>query len=609
MPATIRLESQHSVPFPRAAVWPLLSKTDWINRSIGLPPVDYKTSPLPEGGSVITGSARLMGVELRWREWPWDWLEPEFYRVHRVFERGPFTEAWVGMELRDRGEEGTRVVVYSELIPSGLAGKSLAKYVLGPKTEKEMGALIGQVSDYLRGQRANAWPKLPVHAPDEKALRSGVEKLQAANQPPDLIGLLATLLREAPDVQLAHLRPLTVAREWRRNGWDVLRLFLHATRSGLLDLSWEVLCPNCRSSRVPSASSLADLSHASHCDVCQIKFDAEFDKSVELKFAVNQAIRPREDQTFCLAGPGGRPHVLSQLLLEAGQRRAWKFPELDRPVRLRSPQVRQPVKLSPEDAPTPLFQPVVVCEPDRFTVKNEYGKVEDYAVQIFNPNPFPLQVMVERIEWDEDILIAARVTNWQEFRDLFAAEVISPHERITVGSQVVLFTDLRGSTAMYQGIGDAPAYALVRNHFTVLMQAVRNHHGAVVKTIGDSVMAVFSQAEEALVAVLEMHERLPTANPNPGVNSRLLLKSSLHLGPCLAVNANDKLDYFGTTVNFAARMVDRCEGGDLTVSDELFRRPEMEAVLNTIKGKPEPMEVQFRGFETAQKIWRIPLTS
>src|SRR5512140_1058266 len=146
MPATIRLESQHSVPFPRAALWPLLSKTDWINRSIGLPPVDYKASPLPEGGSVITGSARLMGWELGWREWPWDWLEPEFYRVHRVFERGPFAEAWLGLELRDRGEGCTRVVVYSELIPNGLAGTSLAKYVLGPKTEKEMAVLIEQIS-------------------------------------------------------------------------------------------------------------------------------------------------------------------------------------------------------------------------------------------------------------------------------------------------------------------------------------------------------------------------------------------------------------------------------------------------------------------------------
>ena len=85
-----------------------------------------------------------------------------------------------------------------------------------------------------------------------------------------------------------------------------------------------------------------------------------------------------------------------------------------------------------------------------------------------NPNPFPVVLSLDQVGWSEDILTAARVTNWQEFRDLFAHEVISPDEDITVGSQVVLFTDLRGSTAMYRSIGDAPAYALVRDHFAIL---------------------------------------------------------------------------------------------------------------------------------------------
>ena len=233
--------------------------------------------------------------------------------------------------------------------------------------------------------------------------------------------------------------------------------------------------------------------------------------------------------------------------------------------------------------------------------------MEGYAAHVFNPNKFPVQLILEKMEWSEDILTAARVTNWQEFRDLFAAEIISPHEQITVGSQVVLFTDLSGSTAMYNRVGDAPAYVLVRNHFAILTQAVQEHHGGIVKTIGDAVMAVFSQVGDALEAVREMHEKLPAANPNPSAEGRLSLKSSLHLGPCLAVNANDKLDFFGTTINLAARMVTCCKGGDLTLSDELYQRSETANFLRAIGKIAVPSEVAFRGFEKPHKVWRVPI--
>ncbi len=80
----IRLESRHDIAFPREMVWPVLSKTDWLNRSVGLPPVRYAMQPLVEGGSAVTARARVFGRELRWRELPFEWLEPEFYRVWRI---------------------------------------------------------------------------------------------------------------------------------------------------------------------------------------------------------------------------------------------------------------------------------------------------------------------------------------------------------------------------------------------------------------------------------------------------------------------------------------------------------------------------------------------
>lgn len=246
----IRLETRYTLPFPRAEVWPVLSKTDWINRSLRLPAVDYQFAASPQGGSVITARSRLPVGEMRWREFPFEWLEPEFYRVHRVFESGPFTEARLGMELREV-DGGTEVFCFSEMSPRNFFFAWLVRNVIGPKADRDMRRIVAHTAEYLRGQADVVLPKLPAHAPNEQALGAGLEKLRASGQPAELVSRLDTLLREAPDVELAHIRPLAVARRWQRDGWEVVTLFLHATRSGLLDLSWEILCPNCRASRTP----------------------------------------------------------------------------------------------------------------------------------------------------------------------------------------------------------------------------------------------------------------------------------------------------------------------------------------------------------------------
>jgi adenylate cyclase len=597
----IHFRSEHDLPFPRELVWPVLSNTDWFNRALGLPAVEYEFQARAEGGSSTIARAHVAGFEIVWQELPFEWLEPEFYRVRRILQRGPFREAIVALELQPQ-PSGTRVTISSEVLPRNSFGKLVGEKILFPKTKHDVHGIMRHVEEFLRGQKQVALPRLTVHPVNEVALRTALDKLRRVDLSSDRITLLERLIRESADVELTHIRPFAIAKKWMADRWDVLALFLHATRCGLLDFRWEILCPNCRSSRNQLVNSLSGISRTSHCDVCQIEFDAEFDKSVELKFAVNQAIRPRQEQTYCLAGPGGKPHVISQLWLQPGEERAWKLPPLTRPLRLRSPQVKGSRTLDPEEF-RDLRPALIRTKAAGFEIEPGRQHSSDDAAHVHNPNSFPVVLSLDQVGWSEDILTAARVTNWQEFRDLFAHEVISPAEDITVGSQVVLFTDLRGSTAMYRTIGDAPAYALVRDHFTILTAVVRNHHGTVVKTIGDAVMACFSRVDEALDAVRDMNRKL--ADDMRAVP--LTLKASLHAGPCLAVNANDRLDFFGTTINLAARMVSCCQGGDLVVSDELYHRPEMREFLKQCNTAPELSDVRFRGFNNPRRIWRVDL--
>ena len=206
--------------------------------------------------------ARFPLGNLRWREWPFEWLEPRFYRVRRVFEGGPFTETRAGTELNPEPGGRTRAVAYAELFPRGAVGGFLAKYILGPKLKRGMGQAMARAAEFLRGGTRVVFPNLPVQPVNEATLNVGLVELKRS-QPADLIHKLETFLRESPDVEMTHIRPFVIARKWNEDPWDVLRLFLYATRCGLLDFRWEVLCPNCRSTRETPATSLAQLKRTS----------------------------------------------------------------------------------------------------------------------------------------------------------------------------------------------------------------------------------------------------------------------------------------------------------------------------------------------------------
>ncbi len=602
MPDLLKIEETVELPHSRAAVWPILARTDWINRAVGLPPIKYEIKPLPEGGSEINARTKVSGLDLAWRELPFEWTEPDFYQARRIFHSGPVAEFVVGLRLKETGA-GCAVEIFAHFTPRNAFGTFLARKFLGPKSIRDMRVVIQDVGNHLAGQQRAVMSKLPATAPNQAALDAGLEKLHGQDLP--RVPQLREFLAESSDVELSRIRPFSIARKWDADRWDVLKLFLHATRAGLFNLSWEVLCPNCRTAPMPRNNSLAKLARAAHCDVCNIKFDAQFDKSVELKFSVHPSVRPCDEQIFCLIGLGAKPHIVSQIFLQPGERREWKLPPLKNSFRLHSPQVKQSAAIWSLQSALSEFDAEIVCAPEKFELRVGPPKDSGKKVFAFNPNKFPLQLSLQESNWDEDILTAARVTNWQEFRDLFAREVISPDEEITVGSQVVLFTDLRGSTAMYSSIGDAPAYALVRDHFKILHDVVAAQHGSVVKTIGDAIMAVFSNLPEALAATREMHEQLSRVNPKE--NARLQLKSGLHSGSCLAVNANDKLDFFGSTINLAARLVGHCSGDDLVLTDEIYQRAETQKFLGEIQQTGISGEEKFTGFPNPVKVWRIPV--
>src|SRR4030095_7372404 len=147
----------------------------------------------------------------------------------------------------------------------------------------------------------------------------------------------------------------------------------------------------------------------------------------------------------------------------------------------------------------------------------------------------------ELINKRRPFLTAKRLLTNQTFRDIYRTNTLDVDQRLKITSLTFLFTDLKGSTELYERVGDLVAYDLVRAHFRILNEIVAAERGAVVKTIGDAVMATFPTPDRAMGAALKMREALKD------LKDELLLKIGIHEGPCLAVSLNDRQDYFGRT--------------------------------------------------------------
>ena len=190
----------------------------------------------------------------------------------------------------------------------------------------------------------------------------------------------------------------------------------------------------------------------------------------------------------------------------------------------------------------------------------------------------------------------------QTFRDLFRSEVIRGHEGLGVKDIALLFTDLKGSTALYDRIGDLNAFALVQQHFDRLHDVTVRHNGAIIKTIGDAVMAAFLKPADAVQAALDMRSEIAAFNEHK-LDKALILKIGIHKGAAIAVTLNERLDYFGQTVNIAARVQNLADADEIFVSQDVYEATGVREELAAFA--VEPRTAQLRGVQQELPVFRV----
>jgi len=468
-----------------------------------------------------------------------------------------------------------------------------------------------------------------------------LEKLRAWS--PRVISKLESFLRTTDEWALFRANPFVFAEERGVNEEEAVDLFLLASRVGLFGLTWSLLCPGCGAA-VQSLATLRNVCSVFHCYLCSVDVETRLDEFVQVGFTVSPKIRtiPAHDPSslavldLCLryhftrearVAPGGPrfieilPSLTTALLsveprttaripmkLEAGGVAVYNlltsklFPFM---VEQGSPSGNPHFKVSSEATVTPLpsFAPGEI----ELLLENDSDRREPFMV-LAKPQAL-LDEQQQKLARGEAVgmtfdrfLTGRRLLTSHTFRQIFGNEIIRSSDGIGVRDISILFTDLKGSTAMYDRIGDLKAFALVNQHFDRLGRAVTRHRGAVVKTIGDAVMASFETPSDAVLAARDMLVEIEAFNHEVG-EREIVLKVGVHRGASIAVTLNDRLDFFGQTVNIAARVQGLADADEIYITDEVFRAPGVEELLKEFHVSPK--SVSLRGVQRTVGVYRI----
>lgn len=348
------------------------------------------------------------------------------------------------------------------------------------------------------------------------------------------------------------------------------------------------MCPHCRGVRDEHVT-LGELRSRGRCDACDIDFDATGEAALEVTFHVDPGVRAVKQRFYCAAEPATKTHIKLSQRVAPGQTRMLLTRLEPGRYRLRTEGEQRYVQLDLDSANagdrtlrwSPALDAPLLTLPPRPTL------------ELHNDTEETQTFVVEERTADRDRLRPAELFAFQEFRDLFAEESIATDLQLDIGSQVILFTDLVGSTKLYHEAGDAAAFAAVRQHFLETYRAVKDNDGAVVKTIGDAAMAAFARPSDAVRAAVELQRHFTA-------DSELRLRISLHAGPCLAVRLNANIDYFGSTVNLSAKLQVLVEAGQVVWTEPVQADPSVAETLAALGVEVEPLTFPMKWDEGRQ---------
>ena len=449
---------------------------------------------------------------------------------------------------------------------------------------------------------------------------------------PKVASAIERLVVGGTDRELCRINALAFAARHELDEDDVIAAFLHGARLGIFDMSWNILCPAC-GGILDSGATLKTVKQAEYrCVLCAAGCEPTLDDIVEVTFTISPRVRKiaaHDPET--LSWPEYYRQIFWSSCVDLPDDETFEkwVKETTLSARELAAGEKVVLQLQLPEGVVDVFDPVVNMsqsievkgEPARKSQSLSFIMTRDHApARDVRMRPGPLQLTLENrtnvrtlpavwivsdkihdfVQKRRPFLTAKRLLTNQTFRDIYRTDALDVDQRLKITSLTFLFTDLKGSTELYERVGDLAAYDLVRAHFRILNEIVAAERGAVVKTIGDAVMATFPTPDRAMAAALKMREALQN------LKDELLLKIGIHEGPCLAVSLNDRQDYFGRTVNIAARVQGLATSRSIFATSPVVTDRQASKLLQSNGIAATPEKRSLRGIANQIEIFEIP---
>lgn len=590
--STVVAKASVELRAPAKKVWPLLGNTEQVNRYMGQAP--FRLKPVDKANKSVARyivESREAFFSMDHEALPFEWEEEKYLKAVRKMIASPFRTITMRLNLEPgKREGGTRVDISLEVETRTVLANPLARIAANRYVER-YSALAREVDAHVQDEAVTPYKMAKPARLD--AAQVSAKRLAASGIDAALAEKLATFVTDAPDIDVLHMRPFDVADQWQLDRIEVLRAFLHSVQAGLTELRWSIICPSCRTAS-ENVTALEEISTQGHCQMCDISFDLDLDKSVEATFLPHEAVRAVVSQQFCIGGPSRVPHVISQGNVDPhGEHVFTAPPDAGRYRIFARGGATASVEVAndaPHEASTEIDE--TALKPGDLRVAPG-GKIS-----IKNGTREGRHVKLERLGYASAAATAHVVSTLPEFRRFFSKDLLKRETPLKVSHVAILFSDLVGSTALYTHVGDATAFRIVDDHFDLLREIVGKHDGVVVKTMGDAILAAFTDEGNATAAAADAVARFEEFRKKREHGDRIGIKLGLYAGACYVVSANGALDYFGQVVNVASRVQHLAGSGEVVFPKAVYdslaadlksRFVVTETLSATVKGVADPI--------------------
>ena len=551
-------------------LWPLVSDTDRFNQALGLPAPNFNYDHSGDHPKIYA-DVKFNGMNVRWREHPFQWICEREMSVLRELETGPFEWVTSTVELQPLAGGKTRLIHRFQVKPRGWFGKLFTPLQFGVVIKRSLNKVYARLvkiandtsCGYACDVSFGAEPKLT--KVQSNCLNERTERLGQAIENAPLARRLGEFIRRVADPIAVRIRPLELAEQLSCQDDQALKVCFTSVEIGLLNLSWDIICPVCRIA-ADNISTLAQIESHAHCKVCNIDFEADFAQSVEVIFSVNPEIRNVEIKTYCIGGPYHAPHVLAQNRLLVEQhvdigaaltpgRYAVTGPQLDRQGEIEveaNAVVHRARYIIGSDAPQNL---PTVCSGDA-------------CVSIENQSDVEVLVRLEQKAKREKTLTADLACQHPLFRKLFPAEVKTAQQLVGVDNVYLLAIRHTRADELIEQVGDVQ----VRENWNQFQRLfpVDDNKCKIVECNHESLTASFGLLDDLLSALSTVLADVESAAENASIPIHeccFVIQS----GEVMTGSAGNQPTTFGKTVRDTKKLLSQLAAGEVVLPSDVYK--------------------------------------